>query len=82
MISCGANFDTVCETLGFTDAENESATVGGWVQKELGKIPEVGDSFIYENLAVEVTKTENRRAIEIKVTITPDEDEESKNSDD
>ncbi|MBE6571456.1 MAG: HlyC/CorC family transporter [Ruminococcaceae bacterium] len=82
MISCGANFDTVSETLGFTDDENESATVGGWVQKELGKIPEVGDSFTYENLAVEVTKTENRRAIEIKVTITPDEDEENKGSDD
>ena len=81
MVSCGANFDTVCETLGFTDDENESATLGGWVQKELGKIPEVGDSFTYENLSVEVTKTENRRALEVRVEILPDAGE-NKNSDD
>ena len=82
MISCGANFDTVSETLGFSDEENESATIGGWVQKELGKIPDVGDSFTYENLNVEVTKTENRRAIEVRVVITPPDDGEEKTSDD
>lgn len=82
MISCGANFDTVSETLGFTDDENESATIGGWVQKELGKIPDVGDRFTYENLEVEVTKTENRRAIEVRVSITPPDDGEGNDSDD
>ena len=69
LISCSAQFDTVAETLGFTDEENDSVTIGGWVQKELGKIPEAGDSFKYDNLSVEVTKTEHRRAIEIKVTV-------------
>ena len=81
MISCSASFSTVSDTLGFTDDENESATIGGWVQKELGKIPDVGDSFTYENLAVEVTKTEHRRAIEIKVTILEDVEGEEKNED-
>ena len=51
------------------------------MQKELGKIPEVGDSFTYENLSVEVTKTENRRALEVRVEILPD-DAEEKNSED
>ncbi len=76
MISCGASFSTVSETLGFTDDDNDSATIGGWVQKELGKIPDVGDSFTYENLEVEVTKTEQRRAIEIKVTVLENADGE------
>lgn len=78
LISCGAQFDTVAETLGFSDDDNDSATIGGWVQKELSKIPEVGDSFRYENLFVEVTKTEHRRAIEIRVTVTEPEEPETK----
>ncbi len=73
LISCGAQFDTLTDMLDFQDEENESATVGGWVQKELGEIPEVGDSFRFDNLFVEVTKTENRRAIEIKVTVSEEE---------
>ncbi|MBR5528173.1 MAG: HlyC/CorC family transporter [Clostridia bacterium] len=81
IISCGAQFATVSETLGFTDDENDSTTIGGWVQKELGKIAEAGDSFTYENLFVEVTKTENRRALEIKVTISENAcDEDSPDS--
>ena len=75
LISCGAQFDSVAEILGFTDDENDSATIGGWVQKELNKIPEAGDSFTYDNLYIEVTKTEHRRAIEIKVTVTEPEDD-------
>lgn len=76
LISCGAQFDSVADTLGFTDEDNASATIGGWVQKELGKIPEVGDRFTFANLSVEVTKTEHRRALEIRVTVSEPEEQE------
>lgn len=80
IISCSAQFDNIADELDFEDEENESATIGGWVQKELGKIPEPGDSFTYEKLFVEVTKTEHRRAIEIQVTINEQSDEDEKNA--
>lgn len=79
IISCSAQFDNIAAELDFEDDENESATIGGWVQKELGKIPEPGDSFTYEKLFVEVTKTEHRRAIEIKVTVEQEQDAEQEN---
>lgn len=83
LIACGAQFDTVADTLGFTDEENDSTSIGGWVQKELGKIAEPGDTFTYENLFVEVTKTENRRALEIRVTVnTPENDGEKQHDKD
>lgn len=77
LISCGAQFDEMSEMLGFTDEENESATIGGWVQKELGKIPQEGDEFTYENIFVKVTKTDHLRPIEIEVTVNPVENEET-----
>lgn len=76
LISCGAQFDEMSEMLGFTDEENESATIGGWVQKELSKIPEEGDEFTYENIYVKVTKTDHLRPIEIEVTVNPVTDQQ------
>jgi len=42
-------------------------TVNGWVVVELGKIPEAGDAFKYKNLAVTVTKADEKKALEIKI---------------
>ena len=49
----------------------------------MGKIPETGDSFEYENLSVEVMKVDGRRASEIKLTVNPilDDEESSDKSD-
>ncbi len=64
------------------DVLDDNATVNGWVLDNLGKVPEVGDSFEYENLSVEVTETDGRRASQIKVVINPlpeeDEDDDDK----
>lgn len=76
LIACSAQFDTIAEKLHFEDEENESATIGGWVQKELGKSPEVSDSFTFDNLFVEVTRAEHHRALEIRVSVTPKETDE------
>lgn len=54
---------------------DENATVNGWVLDNLGKIPQVGDEFEFENLSVKVIKVDGRRAAEIKLTVHPVEDD-------
>ena len=49
--------------------ESDESSLGGWVMKELDKIPEEGDSFIYDNVEVVVTKTDAKRVVEIEVTV-------------
>ena len=53
------------------DCEAESVTVSGWVMEELGRIPDEGDTFTYQNLTVTVTKMERQRVLEIAVTVDP-----------
>lgn len=59
---------------------DDNATVNGWVLDNLGKIPEVGDSFEYENLSVKIIKTDGKRASEIEVKVDPLPDEDSDNN--
>ncbi len=62
---------------------DDNATVNGWVLDNLGKIPEVGDSFEYENLSVEVKETDGKRASEIEIKVNPlPEDGECDDNDD
>ena len=57
---------------------DENATVNGWVLDNLGKIPQVGDEFEFENLSVKVIRVDGRRAAEIKLVVHPvEEDEEN-----
>ena len=49
--------------------EPEAASVSGWIMDMLGKVPEEGDTFTYENLTVAVHKTEHRRVLECIVTV-------------
>ena len=41
--------------------ESDSVSVGGWISEQLGKIPEEGDTFDYENIRVTVTVTDSHR---------------------
>ncbi len=62
---------------------DDNATVNGWVLDNLGKIPEVGDSFEYENLSVEIKETDGKRASEIEIKVNPlPEDGEGNDNDD
>lgn len=67
-VDCSTDFDEFAEFFKF-DAETESATVGGWVMEQLGKIAEVGDMFEFEQHSVLVTKTEEHRVLEIIVKV-------------
>ena len=51
------------------DNEVESTSVSGWIMDMLGKVPEEGDTFTFENLTVVVHKTEHRRALECIITV-------------
>lgn len=51
------------------DHQTDAATVNGWVIKQLGRWPVLGDMFEFENLMVEITEIEDRMAKKIQVTI-------------
>ncbi len=70
-VLCSAELDKLFKFL-HVQGEAESVTVSGWVMEELGRIPNEGDVFTYENLTVEVTKTDYRHVLEIVITVDPD----------
>lgn len=60
------------------DKELDVVTVSGWVMAELARIPEVGDTFQYENVTVRVLAMDGKRVEKIKVVVTPAPEEEEK----
>ena len=60
--------------------EFESSTVGGWITEEMNRFPKVGDSFVYKQLTVTVTKANSRRIYEADVKVdenySPEEEED------
>lgn len=59
------------------ETECESATVGGWVMEILGHIPEAGEKFTADGLAVTVIEAENNHPEEILVIpVEPTEEAE------
>ena len=76
LVNCATSMNDLEEIYEFSDEEIEdNATVNGWILDKLGEIPEVGDTFEYENLSVEVTQVDGRRATEIKITVHPKDEE-------
>ena len=63
-ILCTASMDDLWDYFDMKTPETESPTVGSWIVEALGKIPEEGDNFTFEDLTVTVHKTEHRRALE------------------
>lgn len=51
------------------DEDIEVLTVSGWVMNVLGKIPEKGDEFRYENLKVKVLEMDAKRVEKIQIII-------------
>lgn len=67
-ISCGANIEKMFRLFDI-EKETDNTTVSGWLIAEMGRIPDEGESFDYENLGITVTKTDGRRVIEILVSV-------------
>jgi CBS domain containing-hemolysin-like protein len=67
-IVCAADVDKMFEYFSLT-GEADSNTVSGWIMDRLGKIPEEGDAFVYENLKISVNKIGQRKALECIITV-------------
>ncbi len=66
------------EMMDYFDRETDydSTTVSGWVMEVLGHIPEAGETFTADGLAVTVIEAENNHPVEILVTpIEPSQDD-------
>lgn len=74
LISCNANL-TDLYNLFSLKGTGVSNTVSGWVMEEVGRVPDEGDHFVYENLDVTVTKVDHRRVLEIRIVVLPEENE-------
>ncbi|MEG2456098.1 MAG: hemolysin family protein, partial [Oscillospiraceae bacterium] len=70
-ISCSADLTDLYDLFSIT-GKCDYATVSGWVLEEIGRIPEEGDTFTYENLDVTVTRVDHRRVLEIRVVVQPE----------
>ena len=66
LISC-AESPEVLKELFHADVGDDNSTLGGWVAEQLGRIPAQGDTFLWEDLKVTVTKTDGRRVLEAEV---------------
>lgn len=77
IIDCNMNLDDFCEEFDIK-TESDSVSVGGWVAEQIGNIPDVNDSFTFENLVITVTETDSHRAATIKVEKQDMPDEEEK----
>ena len=65
-ISC-AEGPEILKDLFHEDPGDDNTTLGGWVAEQLGHIPAQGDTFLWEDLKVSVTKTDGRRVLEVEV---------------
>lgn len=74
-VLCSADLDDMFEQFGI-DEEIDIPTVSGWVIETFGKIPNVGESFDYENLHVTVTKCDSKHVLEIAVEVEEKKDKE------
>lgn len=65
-VFCKVNLDKMFGLFNI-ERDFDVTTVSGWIVEELGKVPKVGDSFIFENLTITILKADDRRVIEINV---------------
>ena len=76
-IKCSADLDEMFELLEIDgEIETDSITVSGWVMEQIGRVPVEGDKFTYDNLDVTVTSTDNKRVLEIMVTVLPEAEDD------
>lgn len=68
-VVCTANVQKLFDFFHIDCNEEHATAVSGWVIEEMGKIPNEGESFTYDNLEITVTKKDYRRILEISVRV-------------
>ena len=77
LVACSADLDDLYDLFDMKPGqEYDASSVSGWVMEEIGRVPDVGDRFQADGLAVCVTRVEHRRVMEIRVRPLPPEKEE------
>ena len=69
VVKCSADLDDFFERfeIELADGEDMPQTVNGFIMKELESFPQVGDSFEFNGLSIEIKKIGAKRVEEIKV---------------
>jgi len=81
IVDCSMNFLDFCARYDI-ESDTNSISLGGWITEQMGKIPEEGDFFEYENLHITITETDGRRVMAAKVVQNdPDEDDDDEKND-
>ena len=70
LIDGATRIEDISETIDLTIPDGDYETIAGFVLYNLGNIPSVGDSFMYENYRFEITEMKNVRIEQIKITKT------------
>ena len=68
MVDASMDFDDFAEFFHLT-GETDMTSVSGWVMEQCDRVPEVGDHFTCQGLRVQVTRVDNHRTGEIRVTV-------------
>ena len=68
LVDASMDFDDFSEFFHLT-GETDMTSVSGWVMEQCDRVPEVGDHFTCQGLRVQVTRVDNHRTGEIRVTV-------------
>jgi putative hemolysin len=70
LVKGDTDLDDLFEVLEMEEDEDaDYATVNGWVQDQLGRIPSPGDVFRFRYLKVTVTEADHKRVLEVNVEV-------------
>ena len=76
LVSGAAGIDDVAEELSIRDQEEiDAIAISGLVQEKLGRLPKVGDHFVWGDCDGTVTRVSHRRVQEVRLTRRPKEEE-------
>lgn len=75
-VLCSADLDKLERMFDVDVDDCDTNSISGWVMEMLGRIPEEGDSFEYDNLHVTVTSTDAHRVLEIEVEILSEKEQD------
>ena len=81
IVKCSTELDNFLEKFGIEvgDEEDLPQTLNGFIMKELGSFPHVGDTFEHAHLQFEIKKIGTKRVEEVRViTLADDEISEEK----
>ncbi len=78
-VQCSADLDDFFDKfeVAIDDEEDMPQTVNGFLMKELEAFPQVGDSFEYRNLKIEISKIGPKRVEEILVEVIEQKEEDA-----